>query len=57
MQSNFEKLTREELVIVEAENVLQPAAIQKVLDHKIIIMILMRERTITVVMFSDAHSV
>ena len=56
MQSNFEKLTREELVIVEAENVLQPAAIQKVLDH-IIIMILMRERTITVVMFSDAHSV
>ena len=34
MQSNFEKLTREELVIVEAENVLQPAAIQKVLDHK-----------------------
>ena len=56
MQSNFEKLTREELVIVEAENVLQPAAIQKVLDHKII-MILMMERTITVVMFSDAHSV
>ena len=30
MQSNFEKLTREELVIVEGENVLQPAAIQKV---------------------------
>ena len=31
MQGNFEKLTREELVILEAENVLQPAAIQKVL--------------------------
>ena len=30
MQGNFEKLTREELVIVEGENVLQPAAIQKV---------------------------
>ena len=31
MQGNFEKLTREELVIVEGENVLQPAAIQKVM--------------------------
>ena len=30
MQGNFEKLTREELVIIEGENVLQPAAIQKV---------------------------
>ena len=29
-QGNFEKLTREELVIIEAENVLQPAAVQKV---------------------------
>ena len=31
MQSNFEKLTREELVIIEADNILQPAAIQKVM--------------------------
>ena len=30
MQNNFEKLTREELVIIEADNILQPAAIQKV---------------------------
>ena len=30
IQGNFEKLTREELVIIEGENVLQPAAIQKV---------------------------
>ena len=31
IQGNFEKLTREELVIIEGENVLQPAAIQKVI--------------------------
>ena len=60
MQSNFEKLTREELVIVEAENVLQPAAIQKVLDHEnsnrflISKIIVILER---MTMFSDAHSV
>ena len=30
IQGNFEKLTRDELVIIEAENVLQPAAIKKV---------------------------
>ena len=60
MQSNFEKLTREELVIVEAENVLQPAAIQKVFDHKSLKRLLITniiEILERITMFSDAHSV